>query len=65
MKYLYRKIDDNLLRWKNTEHRKAKYDPIFDGKKEYPYSIRCSMEIFGTYQKIRVYTIYTISQVVN
>ena len=34
-------------------------------EKGYPYGVRCSMENFGTYQNIRVYPLYAISQVVS
>jgi len=34
-------------------------------EKNYPYGIRCSMENFGTYQNIRIYPLYAISQAVG
>ena len=34
-------------------------------EKGYPYGIRCSMENFGTYQNVKIYPIYAISQVLG
>ena len=34
-------------------------------EKGYPYGIRCSMENFRTYQNVKVYPLYAISQVVS
>ncbi len=35
----------------------------FLSEKEYPYGIRCSMENFGTYQNVKVYPLYGVSQI--
>jgi len=37
----------------------------FLSEKGYPYGIRTSMENFGTYQNIRVYPLYAVSQIVG
>ncbi|MDR1170704.1 MAG: ATP-binding protein [Prevotellaceae bacterium] len=35
----------------------------FLSEKNYPYGIRCSMENFGTYQNIKIYPLYAVSQI--
>jgi len=37
----------------------------FLAEKGYSYGIRTSMENFGTYEKVRVYPLYAVSQIVE
>ena len=58
MSYLHRKIDDELLRWKNTEHRKV---ILLRGARQVGKS-SAVRELGKTFDH---YPLYAISQVVT
>jgi predicted AAA+ superfamily ATPase len=59
--------ENNIVPVEVKANTKGSMQSIFQFLKEknYAYGIRTSMENFGTYQNIRVYPLYAISQIVN